>query len=358
MARVAGYAIISCISTLLVQLNKIVRFIPQYASSSLVISLVLVVSGLFFQGLVRINASQAQNVFGGPVNQATALLDDTLLIADNFPADLSVSATDEDVAGFFFFDAASLQEPGSPLASDIPTREGLLIYTVKEGDTLSTIAAQYGISLNTVIWANSSVKASALSVGQKIMILPVSGVIHKVLSSDTLESVAALYGVSQEQIKKYNRTVTGVSLTQEQLIIPGAKPQQRIITGISNQLPRYSGYYAFPTTGWNWRRLHGNNGVDIANACGTQVYAAASGLVVDGTSLGYNGGYGNRVILEHANGTKTLYAHLSSSIMVEVGDYVSQGDLIALMGNTGNVKGPTGCHLHFEIWGAVNEFAL
>jgi murein DD-endopeptidase MepM/ murein hydrolase activator NlpD len=112
-----------------------------------------------------------------------------------------------------------------------------------------------------------------------------------------------------------------------------------------------------PTEGFNWGILHNQNAVDIANSCGTPVDAAAEGLVVDesGNDV-WSSGYGRYVIIEHPNNTKTRYAHLEK-VAVSIGDYVTQGSQIGTMGNTGNVHGPTGCHLHFEIYGAANPFA-
>ena len=110
-----------------------------------------------------------------------------------------------------------------------------------------------------------------------------------------------------------------------------------------------------PTTGWNWGRLHNYNAVDIANACGTSIYAAAEGLVIDEKSFGWNGGYGHYVDIEHPNGVITRYAHTEKN-SVSVGDYVAQGDVIAYIGNTGLTHGVTGCHLHFEVRGARNPF--
>ncbi|BBX20423.1 hypothetical protein CRI77_24725 [Mycolicibacterium duvalii] len=105
--------------------------------------------------------------------------------------------------------------------------------------------------------------------------------------------------------------------------------------------------YAMPTRGvwtsgfgYRWGVLHA--GIDIANAIGTPVVAAADGVVI---SAGAEGGYGNMVKLRHADGTVTLYGH-NSSILVNVGDRVMAGDQIAKMGNTGNSTGP---HLHFEV---------
>ena len=120
-------------------------------------------------------------------------------------------------------------------------------------------------------------------------------------------------------------------------------------------------YFIQPASGLNWGILHDHNAVDIANSCGTPVKAAASGLVINDPDLGpgtagWNGGYGDFVLIQHLNGTKTRYAHLSK-IEVAVGTHVSQGDEIGLIGNTGHVQGETGCHLHFEVIGAPNPFA-
>jgi murein DD-endopeptidase MepM/ murein hydrolase activator NlpD len=108
--------------------------------------------------------------------------------------------------------------------------------------------------------------------------------------------------------------------------------------------------------GLNWGQLHGNGAVDVANRCGTPVYAAASGLVTTALSGGWNDGYGSYIIINHGQGIQTLYAHLSS-LFVSEGAYVNQGDLIAAIGKTGEVHGVTGCHLHFEVHGAANPFA-
>jgi murein DD-endopeptidase MepM/ murein hydrolase activator NlpD len=105
--------------------------------------------------------------------------------------------------------------------------------------------------------------------------------------------------------------------------------------------------FAMPTRGvwtsgfgYRWGVLHG--GIDIANSIGTPVLAASDGVVID---AGPQAGYGNSVKLRHADGTVTLYGHLSSW-QVDIGERVWAGDQIAKMGNTGNSTGP---HLHFEV---------
>lgn len=120
--------------------------------------------------------------------------------------------------------------------------------------------------------------------------------------------------------------------------------------------PDLAGYFEMPTSGFNSGFLHNYNAIDIANACGAEIIAAADGVVIEENSGNWNGGYGSYIKIEHTNGTKTLYAHNSENILT-TGDIVKQGEEIAKVGKTGNVSGPTGCHLHFEVHGAVNPFA-
>lgn len=98
------------------------------------------------------------------------------------------------------------------------------------------------------------------------------------------------------------------------------------------------GYRIHPI--YRTRRMH--NGIDIANSTGTNIAASQNGKVI---FAGYQGGYGNLIVIRHANGMETAYAHLSR-ISVSVGDTVTQGQSIGKMGSTG---GSTGSHLHFEI---------
>ena len=92
--------------------------------------------------------------------------------------------------------------------------------------------------------------------------------------------------------------------------------------------------------GMRWGRMH--EGIDIAASSGTPIRAAASGTVIH---AGWLGGYGNLVVLDHGNGLATAYAH-ASAILVAVGQQVSQGETVALVGSTGHSSGP---HLHFEV---------
>ena len=143
------------------------------------------------------------------------------------------------------------------------------------------------------------------------------------------------------------------------MIIPGGKLQTQSVpapVSAAKQfayLPNLGGFFMLPTTGYDWGRIHGRNGVDIANSCGTPIYAAADGSVTSAKTSGWNGGFGNFLKILHSNGTETLYAH-ASRLLATVGEYVTKGQQIAVMGSTGN---STGCHLHFEVHGAKNPLA-
>ncbi len=261
-------------------------------------------------------------------------------------------------------DGTVLVGSSSPLSNLTPTRDGLKKYRVRAGDTLSHIAARFGISLETLRWANPDLR-SLLQPGRELIILPISGILYDVGDGDTVESVASRYGISAEAIRQHNLQYQKVfSGSGGTIVLPYAKPLGKgdVVNRYLRSLPDLTGYFALPAIGWNWGELHEYNAVDIANRCGTPVYAAAEGLVVpddelgDGTS-GWNNGYGLFVLIEHPNGTKTRYAHLAKA-EARIGDFVSRGNRIAVMGNTGTTHGPTGCHLHFEVYGARNPFAV
>jgi len=95
-----------------------------------------------------------------------------------------------------------------------------------------------------------------------------------------------------------------------------------------------------------------HNGVDISNAAGGPIWAAAAGTVV---ASSYSGTLGNRITIDHGAGWRTVYAHLKTGTLIANGTHVSQGQQIAQMGNTG---GNYAVHLHFETWynGASQQF--
>jgi len=277
-------------------------------------------------------------------------------VANQSPIDSFSSSDSGEQINFVLVDGAYLLNKSNPLSDVLPNRDGLLTYKVQKGDSLAKIAANFGISLNTILWANTKLNSNSLKIGQEIVILPVSGVLYDIQPGDTLNSIAEKYSVDVNKIISYNIGLSPSKLeNRNTIIIPYAKPLKTSYY-TSSALPEYPGYFAVPTTGWNWGKLHNYNAVDIANACGTAVYVCAEGLVSEVYTSGWNGGYGKYILVEHPNSTKTLYAHLDKSI-VSVGDYVSQGDVIGYIGNTGKTDGVTGCHLHLEVIGAKNPFA-
>ncbi len=242
-------------------------------------------------------------------------------------------------------------------------------YTVQEGDLISFIASDFGVTVNTLIWANGLKDADSISPGQTLRIPPVSGVIHKVVKGDTAAALAKKYGVEADRVIAYNRLPQdGLLETGTEIIVPDGKMPGGVsipATGTTRvastarpgtqfgHLQDLGGYFKLPTFGFNWGRIHGRNGVDIANSCGTPVYAGADGKVTVADADGYNGGFGKYIKISHANGTETLYAH-SMKLLVGAGQVVGKGDKIMLMGTTGR---STGCHLHFEVHGARNPLA-
>lgn len=241
------------------------------------------------------------------------------------------------------------------------------VYEVQTGDTLSEIAVEFDVSMNTIKWENN-LTSSTLKVGQKLNILPVTGVKHIVKSGDSLDKIAIKYEADVIDIMVFN----GVSKTEGLkiggiLYIPNGiiKPVVIVEKPSSNNpgsSPSYtpsivaSGYYLRPAGGsitspYGSRRGGFHYGIDIGVSRGSTVLAAATGTVIE--AVGYcvegrsscGGRYGNYIMIQHPNGTITRYAHLSK-VRVSVGDTVSKGDPIAKSGNTGRSTGP---HVHFQI---------
>ncbi len=335
---------------------KILKKVPLTTGAAVV----LVITGVVLNVLFLHRGVQANSE--PPSSGLTAdLLAAFMSEADSFEADnvfsgeFVVSSVEEETAGFVIVEGDSVLNASNPLSTILPNRDGLLTYKVQKGDSLAKIAANFGISVNTIFWANTNI-GNSIRPGQELVILPVSGVAHRIDEGDTVDSIADLYSVPREKILQYNKRLATRQLSVGSVVvIPGAKPKKTIATQAVEKLPSYPGYFILPTTGLNWGQLHHYNAVDVANACGTMIYASAEGLVTASMNYGYNDGYGHYVELEHPNGSITKYAHTEKNL-VEVGDYVAQGDPIAHIGNTGKTHGPTGCHVHFEVKNAKNPF--
>jgi len=198
-----------------------------------------------------------------------------------------------------------------------------------------------------------------------LKILPVTGVSHIIKKGDNLDKIATKYDAEVEDIMVFNDiTKSGTLKTGDILYIPNGiirpvvaqKPTIKKPTTPSSNTRSQSGYYIRPANGpttspYGSRRRGFHYGIDIGNARGTSVMAAASGIVVNILSScvegksSCGGRYGNYITIEHPNGTFTRYAHLQK-VRVSVGQSVTQGEQIGTIGNTGRSTGP---HLHFEI---------
>lgn len=238
-------------------------------------------------------------------------------------------------------------------------------YTVKEGESVSVIAKRFGVSANTILWANGLTNAGKIKPGDTLIILPVSGVNYTVKSGDTLSSVAKRYDADADEIASFNG-VSGSLTAGMQIVIPGgelaaaapvkttakssSKPATKATTKSTSAFS--SGSLTNPLPGGRVSQsTHGYNAADIAAPGGTPIYAAAGGTVLTSAD-GWNGGYGNYVVIKHPNGTQTLYAHMSERA-VSSGS-VSAGEVIGYVGSTGK---STGNHLHFEVRGGKNPFS-
>ena len=242
------------------------------------------------------------------------------------------------------------------------------IHRVTEGESISDIAKMFNISVNTIRWANDLKVGDKLKEGQVLIILPISGIKHIVIKGQTLESIAKKYKADVGDIASFNGITQDSQLAVgDELIIPdaetsddgGDKPVANLKEKTEKDQKYYAshpsiknikGYFINPVpSGHKTQGLHDHYAIDIGAPIGTPIYAAASGRVVFARK-GWNGGYGNLVIIQHSNGTETRYAH-QSKIAINAGDQVSQGDIIGYVGSTGHSTGP---HLHFEVRGARN----
>src|SRR3989344_5696621 len=261
--------------------------------------------------------------------------------------------------------AATLGEIVS--ASDISTltqvsekpRSDDIMYSIQDGDTLGSIAEKFGVSQNTIKWANQGVvQWKTLKIGNTLAIPPVTGVIHTVKSGETIYSISKKYKADAQSIvdfpfNTFTNDETFALAVGQRLVVPdGTMPAEGSSAQAVMPLARTpdagsvaaAGVWIWPASGRQtqpYRSWH--KGVDIANHDGGPILAADSGTVV---IAGWDpSGYGNKVMLNHGNGYLTLYAHMSRIDVVN-GQRVKRGDRLGMMGSTGR---STGTHLHFEI---------
>ncbi|MFW5976158.1 MAG: peptidoglycan DD-metalloendopeptidase family protein [Alkalispirochaetaceae bacterium] len=221
-------------------------------------------------------------------------------------------------------------------------------YTIQPGDTLSDLASENDLTLDTLISFNQIKDARRIQIGDTYRIPNRDGLLYEVRSGDSLAAIASKYGTSVNAILDANDMRSREISTGEVVFVPEARMNSTELKLILGELFRNPTMERF-TSGFGMRadpftglpRFH--NGIDLANIPGTPIRAAGSGRVAHIESQ--IGNYGRFVILRHDSGFQTLYAHLDS-FDVRVGQFVYQGDVIGRMGNTGRSTGP---HLHFSV---------
>ena len=291
------------------------------------------------------------------------LLSGTTLVrsSSGFASNDFVSATDV---------LASYQTPQTEIPSDRPRSESI-DYVVEGGDSLSSIGEKFKVSADAIRYANNLSDENILSVGQKLSIPPVSGIIYTVKSGDTIEGIAQKYKVAAQAIADFNYIVDNSDLKAGQkIVLPEAEipplPPKFVAPPLANRgapngilvpLSAYNepgspGYVPGSTGSFGWpvgRRYisqyfyNYHLGIDIPGNIGDPIYAADGGRVA--RSGWWPGGFGNAVKIDHGNGYSTMYAHMSA-IEVSVGQEVGKGQLIGHIGNTGR---SFGAHLHLAV---------
>ena len=244
---------------------------------------------------------------------------------------------------------ATLGSPSSPAQARQLTP--LVHYQVKNRDTVESIAARAGISVDTLVQINQLPSASSVDAGQHLIVPPIDGTMIRVDPDQHLDVLAQTFRVDVSALRAVNGLAPDATLPS-QLFIPAMRTEDVARAAATSDAAGASPNsavgrehlirFTWPARGiitqYFWE-LH--PGIDIANDDGTPELAADAGQVV---FAGW-GDYGIYVEIDHGNGFHTVYGHMSRAL-VSAGQRVTQGQQIGLMGATGRATGP---HLHFEI---------
>jgi len=244
-------------------------------------------------------------------------------------------------------------ESPTPIPSDapLPPLPSTLIersYTVRRGDTLQSIARQFGLREDTIISANSLTSKGQLQVGKILKIPNMNGIYHSIKANQNLSSISKLYGIDMTRIADANNISSATIKIGDRLFIPNAKLAASALQNfygttfiwpVRGIISSPFGYRINPFSGQ--KTYH--SAIDIVVNKGTSVKSTREGKVAD---TGYNAVFGNYIILRHSDGYQSMYAHLDQ-ILTKKGLNVNQGEVIGRSGNTGQSTGP---HLHFSIF--------
>lgn len=246
------------------------------------------------------------------------------------------------------------------------------VYTIVQGDTLWDISRRQGVELEALMRLNGLNERSILQIGQQIQIPASGGSSSLAGGSRTTTGGGTAYRVQAGDNMWRIARSRGVSLTALTAANPGIDPE-RLQIGQVIRLPesgsggsvsntKAGGSRAaasspgaavktvkleWPlkgtvTSNYGYRRSGNHHGIDIAADTGATIKTAAPGVV---SYAGWLEVYGYTVIVDHADGRQTLYAH-ASQLLVSRGEQVRRGQFIARVGTTGRTTGP---HLHFEV---------
>lgn len=236
-------------------------------------------------------------------------------------------------------------------------RDKVLVYKVESGDTISSIAKKFGISEDTIKWAND-LKGDYLSIGDELKILPVTGIYHKVGEGESVYTIAKKYSTNPQQIvdfpfNDFANPETFSLVAGQMIVVPDGVPPAEKPT-YKRQTYIVQGPISVSSFGFTWP-IRGeisqfsswyHTAIDITSPIGAPILASRGGRVSYVNIGTWDGGYGNNVIIDHGDGFQTLYSHMSN-INVGVGDDVTGGKtVIGAIGMTGRTTGP---HVHFEV---------
>lgn len=277
-------------------------------------------------------------------------------------------------------------QPGKPIVVPggmMPQREVALTYTVTPGDTLRGVASRFGVDVPTLLNANDIPDPDNLQIGSQLKVLPVSGIEYKVEKGDNILSIAEKLGVTPQMILDYqpnHLTVDSTLQIDQVIMVPGGSPEREVIAAArvepaargsekvaapkaekkapapkketqpapkkqANTPKAATGRMVWPVQGRITQYFSGrHNGLDIAVRAGTPIVAADSGKVI--WSGWRTDGLGYAVFIDHGNGLLTVYGHMLRQPPVYVGQWVSRGQKIGLIGSTGRSTGP---HVHFMV---------
>ena len=313
---------------------------------------------------------QASSLAGVSLESATQLLDAvTSDAADFYETGVLDMAFVENIEVYENYVQSDAFTTADDAAAEVTKeKESNKIYVVESGDCLSVIAMDHDTTVSSIVALNGLDSADAMiRDGQELIIavpepdLQLRVTKGEVYEEDYTEDPIIIdndsWYTTKEVVQQEGTTghrerndvvvyENGVETSREMIHQNVMVASQAAVIERGTIIPPtyikpISGGRYTSGFGRRWGRMH--KGVDWACPIGTTVYASCAGTVI---SASYNGGYGNNVVISHADGRLTRYAH-NSKLLVKVGQHVEQGEPIALSGSTGRSTGP---HVHFEIY--------